>query len=34
MSAAGDAPRFRLGVNHHQIAVNASKCPFHGNIPG
>lgn len=25
----GDAPRYRLGVNHHQIPVNAPKCPFH-----
>ncbi len=24
----GDAQRYRLGVNHHQIPVNASKCPF------
>ncbi|MFC2121708.1 catalase, partial [Bacteroidota bacterium] len=24
----GDAQRYRLGVNHHQISVNASKCPF------
>lgn len=26
----GDAQRYRLGVNHHQIPVNAPKCPFHG----
>jgi len=26
----GDAQRYRLGVNHHQIPVNASRCPFHG----
>ncbi|WP_252502670.1 catalase [Sporosarcina sp. Marseille-Q4943] len=26
----GDAQRYRLGVNHHQIPVNApKKCPFH-----
>jgi len=25
----GDAQRYRLGVNHHQIPVNAAKCPFH-----
>lgn len=25
----GDAHRYRLGVNHHQIPVNAAKCPFH-----
>ncbi|HEY6773712.1 MAG TPA: catalase [Oxalicibacterium sp.] len=25
----GDAARYRLGVNHHQIPVNAPKCPFH-----
>ncbi len=24
----GDAQRYRLGINHHQIPVNASKCPF------
>ncbi len=24
----GDAQRYRLGVNHHQIRVNAPKCPF------
>ena len=23
----GDAQRYRLGVNHHQITVNAPKCP-------
>ena len=26
----GDAQRYRLGVNHHQIPVNASRCPMHG----
>lgn len=26
----GDAQRYRLGVNHHQIPVNAAKCPVHG----
>jgi catalase len=25
----GDAHRYRLGVNSHQIPVNAPKCPFH-----
>ena len=25
----GDAQRYRLGVNHHLIPVNAAKCPFH-----
>ncbi|TCV08806.1 catalase [Samsonia erythrinae] len=25
----GDAARYRLGVNHHQIPVNTPKCPFH-----
>lgn len=25
----GDAQRYRLGVNHDQIPVNAPKCPFH-----
>ena len=25
----GDAQRYRLGVNHHLIQVNASRCPFH-----
>ncbi|KAG4073821.1 hypothetical protein HA402_006386 [Bradysia odoriphaga] len=25
----GDAHRYRLGVNHHQIPVNGAKCPFH-----
>jgi catalase len=27
--AYGDAQRYRLGVNHHQIPVNAPRCPFH-----
>jgi catalase len=27
--AYGDAQRYRLGVNHEQIPVNAPKCPFH-----
>lgn len=27
--AYGDAARYRLGVNHHQIPVNASKVPYH-----
>jgi len=25
----GDTQRYRLGVNHHQIPVNAPRCPFH-----
>ncbi len=25
----GDAQRYRLGVNHHLIPVNACRCPFH-----
>ncbi len=25
----GDAQRYRLGVNHYQIPVNAPRCPFH-----
>ncbi|MDQ7990546.1 MAG: catalase [Candidatus Dactylopiibacterium sp.] len=25
----GDTHRYRLGVNHHQIPVNAPRCPFH-----
>ena len=25
----GDAQRYRLGVNHTQIPVNAPKCPYH-----
>lgn len=25
----GDAQRYRLGVNHHQIPVNAPRCPCH-----
>ena len=24
-----DAARYRLGVNHHQIPVNAPQCPYH-----
>lgn len=24
-----DAQRYRLGVNHHSIPVNTSRCPFH-----
>ncbi len=27
--AYGDAHRYRLGINHFQIPVNAPKCPFH-----
>ena len=26
----GDAARYRLGVNHHSIPVNAPRCPVHG----
>ena len=25
----GDAQRYQLGVDHHLIPVNASRCPFH-----
>lgn len=25
----GDAQRYRLGVNHHQVPVNAPRCPVH-----
>jgi len=25
----GDAQRYRLGINHQQIPVNAPRCPFH-----
>jgi catalase len=25
----GDAQRYRLGVNHHQIPVNSPRCPAH-----
>jgi catalase len=25
----GDTQRYRLGVNHHLIPVNRSRCPFH-----
>ena len=28
----GDAHRYRLGVNHHQIPVNAPRCPFHNSF--
>lgn len=28
--AYGDAQRYRLGVNHLSIPVNAAKCPVHG----
>ncbi|GLT17535.1 catalase [Vibrio zhanjiangensis] len=27
--AYGDTQRYRLGVNHHQIPVNAPRCPVH-----
>ncbi|RXZ45410.1 catalase [Crenobacter cavernae] len=26
----GDTQRYRLGVNHGQLPVNAPRCPFHG----
>ena len=29
----GDAQRYRLGVNHHQIPVNEPRCPFHSYPP-
>ena len=29
--AYSDAQRYRLGVNHHQIPVNAPRCPVHSN---
>lgn len=29
--AYGDAQRYRLGVNHHQIPVNAARCPVMSN---
>jgi catalase len=29
--AYSDAQRYRLGVNHHQIPVNASRCPIASN---
>lgn len=25
----GDAQRYRLGINHHQIPVNSPRCPYH-----
>jgi catalase len=25
----GDTQRYRLGINHYQIPVNAPRCPFH-----
>ncbi len=28
----GDAQRHRLGVNHHLIPVNKSRCPFHNSF--
>ncbi len=27
--AYGEAQRYRLGVNYHQVPVNAPRCPFH-----
>ncbi len=29
----GDAQRYRLGVNHSMIPVNAPRCPFHSYHP-
>lgn len=29
--AYADAQRYRLGVNHHQIPVNAPRCPVHAS---
>ena len=29
--AYSEAQRYRLGVNHHQIPVNAARCPVHSN---
>jgi catalase len=29
--AYADAQRYRLGVNYHQIPVNAARCPVHSN---
>jgi catalase len=29
--AYSDAQRYRLGVNHHQIPLNAARCPVHSN---
>jgi catalase len=29
--AYGDAERYRLGVNHHQIPVNSARCPINSN---
>ena len=29
--AYGDTQRYRLGINHNQIPVNAPKCPFHNS---
>jgi len=26
----GDTQRYRIGVNHHQVPVNAPRCPVHG----
>lgn len=28
----GDTQRYRLGVNHHHIPVNAPRCPFHNSF--
>src|SRR5690606_21912119 len=28
----GDTHRYRLGVNHHLIPVNAPRCPFHNSF--
>ena len=30
--AYGDTQRYRLGINHNQIPVNAPRCPFHNSF--
>ena len=30
--AYADAQRYRLGINHHQIPVNAPRCPYHNSF--
>lgn len=32
--AYGDAQRYRLGVNHAEIPVNAPRCPVHMRVDG
>jgi catalase len=29
LSSYGDAQRYRLGVNHHQIPLKTPRCPYH-----